>query len=176
MKKILIIISMFLAYASVANVHNDIELLKISDALDPIHEEMVAVHESARSAEEEYIRNFEEFAIKEILELNHTTANYSSGHLTRGKGVYWFGNQKETYYNLNMSTIVKVAHSRGISGEYWVRSDGCKMLGDYIILACNRSVHPYGSIVRTSLGLGISLDTGSFAKGNSNAVDIATTW
>lgn len=97
-------------------------------------------------------------------------------HLTPEGGVFYFGNQLETYYNLDMSVIVSVAHQNGIAGEYWVREDGCKMLGDYIMLACNRDVHPYGSIVETSLGLGISLDTGGFAAGNPYQVDIAVTW
>ena len=108
---------------------------------------------------------------------NRTTANYSSGgHLTRSNGVYYFGNQRETYYNLDMSWVVKYAHQNGIQGEYWVREDGCKMLGNYIILACNRSVHPYGSIVLTSLGYGRSLDTGSFAYTYPYGVDIAVNW
>ena len=100
----------------------------------------------------------------------------SWAHLTPESGIFWFGNQFETYYNLDMSVIVQVAHDNGIQGDYWVRSDGCKMLGDYIMLACNRDVHPYGSIVQTSLGAGISLDTGGFAAGNPYQVDIAVTW
>ena len=100
----------------------------------------------------------------------------SEAHLTPEGGIFYFGNQLETYYNLDMSVIVQVAHSNGISGEYWVREDGCKMLGSYIMLACNRDVHPYGSIVETSLGTGISLDTGGFAANNPYQVDIATTW
>lgn len=98
------------------------------------------------------------------------------GCLTPSSGIFWYGNQLETYYNLDMSVIVEVAHQNGIGGEYWIRSDGCKMLGDYIMLACNRDVHPYGSIVQTSLGAGISLDTGGFAAGNPYQVDIAVTW
>lgn len=100
----------------------------------------------------------------------------SGAHLTPEGGVFYFGNQLETYYNLDMSVIVQVAHSNGIGGEYWVREDGCKMLGNYIMLACNRDVHPYGSIVQTSLGAGISLDTGGFAANNPYQVDIATNW
>lgn len=108
-------------------------------------------------------------------EIKH--ANLPTGaHLTPSSGIFWFGNQLETYYNLDMSVIVEVAHQNGIAGEYWVREDGCKMLGEYIMLACNRDVHPYGSIVETSLGMGISLDTGGFAANNPLQVDIAVTW
>lgn len=108
---------------------------------------------------------------------NRTRGNYASGgHLTRSNGVFYFGNQRETYYNLDMTYIVQTAHRNGIQGEYWIREDGCKMLGNYIILACNRSIHPYGSIVLTSLGYGISLDTGGFAYTYPYGVDIAVNW
>lgn len=83
---------------------------------------------------------------------------------------------RETYYNLNMSTIVSMMHGRGVGDSYWVRSDGCKMLGNYIMVAANLSVHPRGSIVKSSRGLAMVCDTGGFAAGNPNQLDIATTW
>lgn len=104
------------------------------------------------------------------------TVYETGGHLTPSAGVYWYGDQKETYYNLPMDGVVQTAWNNGITGDYWVRDDGCKMLGEYIIIACNRDVHPYGSIVETSLGLGISLDTGGFAYNNPYQVDIAVNW
>lgn len=113
-------------------------------------------------------------AIAPVTEVAYTAP--SGGCLTPSSGVFWYGNQLETYYNLDMSVIVDVAHSNGISGDYWIRDDGCKMLGSYIMLACNRDVHPYGSLVETSLGTGISLDTGGFAAGNPYQVDVAVTW
>ena len=96
--------------------------------------------------------------------------------LTATGGVFNGPSGLETYYNMDMSVIVQVAHSNGISGEYWIRSDGAKMLGNYIMCACNRSVHPYGTLVQTSLGTGISLDTGGFAANNPTQIDIATNW
>ena len=96
--------------------------------------------------------------------------------LTPEGGVNYYFDQKETYYNLNMDVVVAIAHDQGIEGEYWVRDDGCKMLGDYIMIATNRSVHPQGSIVPTSLGLGIVVDTGGFADWNPTQVDIAVNW
>lgn len=96
--------------------------------------------------------------------------------LTQSSGVNYFGEQKETYYNLNMSRVVSNAQGNGLDGEYWVRDDGCKMFGDYVIVAANQDIHPYGSTVETSLGEGIVLDTGGFAAGNPTQVDIATDW
>lgn len=83
---------------------------------------------------------------------------------------------KETYYNLNMNRVVQNMKNMGIDGEYWVREDGCKMLGPYILVAANLNLHPRGSLVQTSLGIGISADTGDFAKSNPTQIDIATTW
>ena len=100
----------------------------------------------------------------------------SGGCLTPTNGVYYGPSGKETYYNLDMSVIVQVAHNNGIEGEYWIREDGCKMLGSYIMCACNRDVHPYGTLVETSLGTGISLDTGGFAANNPTQIDIAVAW
>ena len=66
--------------------------------------------------------------------------------------------------------------SLGNTDEYWARDDGVKMLGDYVMVAANLDVHPRGSLVETSLGMGIVCDTGSFASGNSTQLDIAVSW
>ena len=112
--------------------------------------------------------------------------------LTASKGVNQGPSGKETYYNLDMSGIVRGLQRGGWiyqqcvdtdlidsildSDGYWVRDDGCKMFGDYIMVAANLSVHPRGSLVPTSLGTGIVVDTGGFAKSNPNQLDIATNW
>lgn len=100
----------------------------------------------------------------------------TSGGLTPTSGVYWNGSQKETYYNLPMEGVITQARNFGIDGEYWIRDDGVKMYGDYVILACNRDIHPMGTLVETSLGMGISLDTGAFAASNPYQVDVAVGW
>lgn len=100
----------------------------------------------------------------------------TGNHITPQSGTFNFEGHTETYYNLDMSVVVQVAQSRGIAGEYHVREDGAKMLGDYIMVAADYSVHPYGSLVNTSLGMGIVVDTGGFIAWNPNGIDIATTW
>lgn len=101
------------------------------------------------------------------------------GKLTPQAGVFWFGEQKETYYNLPMDVVVMYAKQR-IDGmedaEYWIRSDGAKMLGDYVMCAVNYDVHPYGSLLETSLGTGIAVDTGLFATYSPKQVDLAVNW
>lgn len=97
-------------------------------------------------------------------------------HITPQSGTFNFEGHTETYYNLDMSVVVQVAQSRGIAGEYHVREDGAKMLGDYIMVAADYSVHPYGSLVNTSLGMGIVVDTGGFIAWNPTGIDIAVSW
>ena len=96
--------------------------------------------------------------------------------LTPSGGVYYGPTGKETYYNLDMNGVVSNAQEQGIQGEYWIREDGVKMYGDYVIVAANLDTHPRGSTVETSLGTGIVLDTGGFAASDPNQVDIAVDW
>lgn len=99
--------------------------------------------------------------------------------LNRRDGVNYFNGQKETYYNLPMGGVIRLMDSEGIEhGEYWVRADGCKMLGDYIMVAGDLDVYPRGTLVETSLGTGIVCDTGDFVycPDGSNWIDIAVNW
>ena len=96
--------------------------------------------------------------------------------ITKRGGINYYFDQYETYYNLPMQGVVAIARAHGIGGEYWVREDGAKMLGDYIMLATNNDVYPIGTLVPCSLGMGISLDTGTFATRNPYQVDIAVDW
>ena len=82
----------------------------------------------------------------------------------------------ETYYNEDMSYIVSRLKRMGYSGDYWVRSDGVKMFGDYILVAANFDIRPIGTILPTTLGMGIVADTGGFVSWDPTGLDIATTW
>ena len=101
---------------------------------------------------------------------------YKGPVLTRGRGTITGPSGKETYYNLNMAGVVKIMRRMGNNDEYWVRDDGVKMLGDYVMVAANLNLRPRGSLVETSLGTGIVCDTGGFAKRNPTQLDIATAW
>ena len=101
---------------------------------------------------------------------------WNGSRLTAGSGVNYGPSGKETYYNLDMTGVIYMMRCLGNTDEYWVRSDGCKMLGSYIMIAANLSVLPRGSLVQTSLGTGIVCDTGSFAEEDPNQIDIAVTW
>ena len=105
-----------------------------------------------------------------------TSPSWNGSVLSPSAGVNYGPSGKETYYNLDMSGVVSIMRGMGNNDSYWVRGDGCKMLGNYIMVAANLGVHPRGSLVETSLGTGIVCDTGGFAAGNANQLDIATTW
>lgn len=100
-------------------------------------------------------------------------------HLTMQSGVFDGPSGKETYYNLDMSGVVSIMRGLGFSEEeypYWVREDGAKMLGDYVMVACELNIRPRGTIIKTSMGEAIVCDTGSFAYSNPYQIDIAVTW
>ena len=109
---------------------------------------------------------------KENIEITYN----SDSVLTASKGVNYYNGNKETYYNLDMSGCVSIMRNMGNTDEYWVREDGCKMLGNYIMCAANLDIHPRGSLVETSLGTAIVVDTGGFADSNPNQIDIAVNW
>ena len=105
------------------------------------------------------------------------TYTYTGSILTKSKGTNNGPSGKETYYNLNMSRVVAAMGRYGYSqSDYWVRADGVKMLGNYVMVAASYNTHPKGSLVPTSLGTGIVCDTGGFATSNPTQIDIATNW
>lgn len=103
---------------------------------------------------------------------------YQGGVLTPTIGTIIGPSGKETYYNLDMSGVVANSHRDGIEGDYWVREDGAKMIGDNILAACDVSgaVHNRYDLVSTSLGTAICADTGTFALSDPTQIDIATAW
>lgn len=118
-------------------------------------------------------------AKKKFLKTQTRSLYWDGGILTRSKGVNYGISGKETYYNLPMNWVVYYMRQRGYSEKkypVWVRDDGCKMFGDYIMCAANLSEHPYGSLVESSLGTCIVVDTGGFASSNRYQLDIAVTW
>ena len=100
-------------------------------------------------------------------------------HLTKSGGVFDGPSGKETYYNLNMGNCIRIMRDMGYTLDeypYWIRGDGAKMLGDYVMCAANLDLRPKGTIVETSLGMAIVVDTGGFAKNNPTQLDMCTDW
>lgn len=130
--------------------------------------------EAARKAEEEQKKQEEQkeqAAVEAVAEPQTGT-----GVLNRTLGTVMGPSGKETFYNLDMGGVIAIMQSMGYYADYWVREDGVKMYGDYIMVAANLSIRPKGTLVQTSLGMGIVVDTGGFAATNPYQLDIATTW
>jgi 3D (Asp-Asp-Asp) domain-containing protein len=103
--------------------------------------------------------------------------NWAGEVLNRHNGTIYGPNGKETYYNLDMSGCIRYMNDLGYYYDYWVRSDGTKMFGNWVMIAADLSVYPKGSLVETSLGTGIVVDTGDFVtNGSGVSFDIAVTW
>lgn len=100
-------------------------------------------------------------------------------HLTRESGVFDGPSGRETYYNLPMGGVVDIMRGCGYSEEdypYWVRDDGAKMLGPYVMVAASFDIRPRGTILECSLGTALVCDTGGFAYSNPYQLDIAVDW
>ena len=102
--------------------------------------------------------------------------SWSGQRLSPSAGTIMGPSGKETYYNLDMSGVVRIMRSIGNNDRYWVRGDGVKMLGNYVMVAANLGLRPRGSHIATSLGMGVVCDTGGFAAHNPTQLDIATDW
>lgn len=93
--------------------------------------------------------------------------------LTAGLGRITYNGHTETWYDLPMEYVIQRSQDAGIPCDYWVRDDGVKMFGQWVIVAAHPSKIRY-SMVDTSLGEGIILDTHETDDGE--LYDIATTW
>lgn len=106
-------------------------------------------------------------------------ANDYDNRITRERGGYMGFSGRETYYNLNMGKCVSLMRELGYDEEkypYWVRDDGAKMLGLYVMCAANWKIRPKGTLLETSLGTAIVVDTGEFVADFPYGVDLATDW
>ena len=114
--------------------------------------------------------------VSPVIPMHIENTRWKGPVLTKSRGTITGPSGKETYYNLNMAGVVRIMRRMGNTDEYWVRDDGVKMLGDYVMVAANLNIRPRGSLVETSLGTGIVCDTGTFAKRNPTQLDIAVSW
>lgn len=106
-------------------------------------------------------------------------SSWTGDVLSKSKGVVYGPSGKESYYNLNMTSVINAMRKAGYSEAeypYWIREDGVKMLGQYVIVAANYEIRPKGTIIESSLGYAIVCDTGGFAKRNPTQIDVAVNW
>lgn len=130
------------------------------------------------SSNEENTASYQEYDTEEVIddeENDYETEN----HLNSYDGIFYGPSGFETYYNMPMDGVVSVMRNIGFDEEnypYWIREDGCKMLGDYIMVAADLDIRPRGSFIETSLGTGLVCDTGGFIYNDPYQLDIAVTW
>lgn len=102
--------------------------------------------------------------------------NYTGLVLNEYYGTVFGPTGKETYYNLSMDKVIFFMKELGYDYNYWVRPDGVKMYGDYIMIAANTYIYKKGTLLETSLGIGIVCDHCVASETNTNLIDIAVTW
>lgn len=105
------------------------------------------------------------------------SAFWKGSVITKQGGVNYGPTGIETYYNLPMGGCISMMRNLGYSEKkypYWVRNDGCKMLGDYIMVGAYLQKYPKGTILECSRGTCIVVDTGYMR--NTNHLDIAVAW
>ncbi|MBR2188613.1 MAG: hypothetical protein IJ860_04305 [Eubacterium sp.] len=139
-------------------------------------EEAVSEEDTGSSVEEESTDTTSSGSESSSSSSDAASYSYDGTVLNRRAGTVTGPSGKETYYNLNMSGVVNIMRNMGNTDDYWVRDDGVKMLGDYVMVAANLDTHPRGSIVDSSLGKAIVCDTGTFAYSNPNQLDVAVDW
>lgn len=100
----------------------------------------------------------------------------SESTLNKKNGVFYGPSGKESYYNLPMAGVVRSMKLEGHDLTYWVRKDGVKMFGDYVMVAADLSIRPKGTILNSSLGKAIVCDTGDFIYKDRYALDVAVAW
>ncbi len=137
------------------------------------------IPEAANQEPEEKVEQKSEPEAKEEKKDSLPPLTWDGPKLTKRAGVVQGPNGRETFYNLKMSGVIRLMRELGYSEDeypYWVRDDGCKMFGPYIMVAANLKTRPKGTIIETSLGWAMVCDTGDFVKKYPNGIDIAVNW
>ena len=135
--------------------------------------EALVMQPTRQSAETTYTQS------ENLIPSNQTYTPSQAGMLTASGGVFYGPSGTEKWYDLPMDGVVEIMRHRGFDEAhypYWVREDGCKMFGDYIMLAANLEVRPRGTILETSRGTGIVCDCCVAADADVTLIDLATVW
>lgn len=123
--------------------------------------------------DEKILEEIEEEEEEEIEELHMRPVDHV---LTASLGIVQGPTNIEKYYNLPMDKVIEKMRAMGYSEQdypFYIREDGVKMLGDFVMVAALLDKHPRGTVVQTSLGQGIVCDTGEFTE---DIFDIAVNW
>ena len=124
----------------------------------------------------ELIELKDQIIVVEVLEEPDPALVIEEISLTPWRGRIVGPSGEETYYNLPMGQVIYYMELLGYEEEYWIREDGCKMYGEYIIIAADTNIRPKGTILETSLGWGIVCDHCVASETNPGQIDIAVNW
>lgn len=114
--------------------------------------------------------------VEAAADMDYSYLNGDKTRLTPRSGVFRGPSGKETYYNLTMGGVIYIMRRLGYSEEeypYWIREDGVRMFGDYVMVAADLSIRPKGTILESSMGTAIVVDTGDL---DLMQLDIAVSW
>lgn len=140
--------------------------IKYKDGIAYIYKKLISKEKNPEIKEEEKKQEKQEI-----------TYSYSGSKLTKSKGINQGPSGGESYYNLPMDGVIQMMENLGYSETYWIREDGCKMYGDYIIVAADTRDLPRGTIIETSLGTAMVCDHCGYSERYDGIwLDIAVDW
>ncbi|MBR0385369.1 MAG: hypothetical protein IJI05_02335 [Erysipelotrichaceae bacterium] len=120
--------------------------------------------------------NLQTASYKVVVKISTYNHTWNGVKLNPVLGTVYGPSGRETYYNLPMDGVIAIMRRMGNYDTYWIREDGVKMLGNYVMVAADLHIRPRGSLIETSLGMGIVCDTGAFALRDPYQLDIAVNW
>lgn len=135
------------------------------------------------------------YSLDEYKQLNVVKPKWSSNYLLAAAGTNcYYGADgryvKETWCDLDPTSLVGYMKKEGIDLDFWIRDDGVYMYGDYVMVAADiphmdgtqqEAEYRKGDLVETSLGTGMVVDLcgmaesvrkGEFAGGKFADVDV----
>ena len=145
------------------------------DDQEDIEEQEGIFDEILIEADESYISNEQEI----IEQVNYEPEEWDGSVINPSDGKIYGPSGYETFYNLPMEGVVELMREMGYDEEsypYWVREDGAKMFGPYVMVAADLSMRPKGNVLECSLGTAMVCDTGLFVYDDPYQLDVAVTW
>ena len=167
------LLSEFLLFAYLFNIISDIK--DPEPRITPIYEKITEYADDDPPVVKDPPDIIEETEDEIIEEIEEEIIILPNLMLTSELGRVQGPQNEESWYNLPMHNVINKMRSIGYTEAdylYYVREDGVKMLGDFIMIAANLSEYPRGTVVQTSLGQGLICDKCEHGQ----ELDIAVDW
>lgn len=158
---------------------NRIQQEKEDNRVKPIYEKIVEYADDdpllIRKEPPDVIEETEDEIIEEVEEEMTQVSHLPNTQITKQLGRVQGPQNEESWYNLPMHNVINTMREMGYTEAdypHYVREDGVKMLGDFIMVAANLEIYPRGTVVQTSLGQGLVCDKCEHGQ----EFDIAVEW